>query len=612
MPGLVGLTCSGSRPMDHRACVARMQALITDPARHVAEAVWADERVCGARSHNGRGHGPAQPVLAGGLVAWLDGEIHDLRALAPHLPESELSPVHALIETLGDDAGDDSLRTVDGIYSAAVYDPAAGTVRLISDRFGLRFLYWTLVDGRLVWASNLGALPAYPGLGVDVDVRTVQEILTVEHPIGDHTLLKGVRLLAPGTVLTFDLGSGRVTEDRYWWWDRIRPVGRISLNDAADELGRRIRRAVELRARPDEPVGVSLSGGLDSRALLAAMPPRPRPVETVTYGSEGCIDIAIAARVAALNGARHHVMPITSENWLAPRFAGVWWTDGQLDITDLHGTEDAELLVETCPISLDGFGGDLVLGGMYMGDASTYDRFDRALVARRMHCPVEFLGDLSAWEHLGRSDYYLMENRARRMNNAASAFSDAFTDARKPFLDNEVIEFVYGLPDALRARGLLYRRTLVRTFAEYYRHIPWASLGVPISWPRGVRRVGKWATHVGVKRHGTVRALGHRGRFTRGFTDYPAWLREEPVRSFVDGLLRDPEAFYLAYTSRDAALRIWEQHLAGADLDWEVGVRVSLEVWLQQARNGRFRQTAAGTGGAGVSDGREPSRGEPA
>jgi len=599
MPGLVGLTCSGTRPLDCRASVARMQALITDPAHNVAEVLWADERVCAARSHNGRGRGPTQPVQVGGLVAWLDGEIHNSRELAPRLPEAELSPVRALLEALGGDAGE-GLRAADGVYTAAVYDPDAGTVRLISDRFGLRCLYWTVRDGRLLWASNLGALLGCPGLEVDVDVRTVQEILTVEHPIGDHTLLKGVRLLAPGTVLTYELESGRVTEDRYWWWDRIRPVGRLSLDAAADELGRRLRRAVEVRARPDERVGVLLSGGLDSRALLAAVPPRSEPVETVTFGSAGCIDIAIAARVAALKGVRHHIVPITAENWLAPRFAGVWWTDGQLDITDLHGLEDVATLIEACPIHLDGFGGDLVPGGMYMGDASTFDRFDSALVARRMHCPVEFLGDLSTWERLGRSDYYLMENRARRMNCAASPFSNAYVDARKPFLANEVVDFVFGLPDTLRARGLLYRRALVRTFPEYYRRIPWASLGVPISWPRGVRRIGRWATNLGEKKHGTVRAVGLRGRYTRGYTDYPAWLRLEPVRGFVDRLLRDPEALYPAYASRDEALRIWEDHLAGADLDWQVGVRISLEVWLQQARYGRFRQTAADATGAEV------------
>src|SRR5665648_996009 len=165
MPGLIGLTLAGSRPLDAASVVARMQRLITHPRYNVAEPAVDDGLVCAARSHTGRGRGPAQPAAAGGRPAWLDGEI-----------------------------------------------------------------------------------------------------------------IK------------------------------------------ADELGRLLIHAVAERAQPEERVAVSLSGGLDSRAIVAATAPRDEALPAVTFGRPGCVDIAIARRVAALKGACHEVVSITSDNWLAPRF----------------------------------------------------------------------------------------------------------------------------------------------------------------------------------------------------------------------------------------------------------------------------------------------------
>jgi asparagine synthase (glutamine-hydrolysing) len=585
MPGLVGMTLRGARELDAASVVASMQRLITHPRYSVAEAAVDDGLVRAARSHSGRGRGPAQPARAGGRTAWMDGEIVNAGELGGAFA-GVAADDPAIVLGLLDGAGG-GLVAADGSFSAVISHPVAGTVQLVSDRFGLRPLYWTINEGRLLWSSNIAGFLGHPGFAPRIDRRAVAEFLECGHAVGTRTVFEGVELLRPGTVLTFRVADGLVTGERYWWWDRIGTQGRLSLNDAADELGRRVRRAVERRASPSERVGVSLSGGLDSRAIVAALPPRTEPPPAVTFGRAGCLDIAIAARVAAVKGARHHVQFLTAENWLAPRSAGVWWTDGQFNLVSMHGMEAADLYREVCDVHLDGFGGDFILGGMYMGKSADHDRFSPDLVARRMKVPLEFLGDLSPWDALGRSDYYLIENRGRRMNGAGTRFMQVLMEERKPFLDKEVVEFLFSLPDGLRARGLLYRRALLRTFPEYYRGIPWASLSVPISWPRGVRRAGRTVLRRG--HDGRVRALGMRGRFWPGYTDYPAWLRVEPGRSTIETLLRDPGALYPEYVSRDRVLRLWDGHLAGADNEDEVGRMVALEIWLQQVFAGRFR-----------------------
>lgn len=597
MPGLIGLTIAGRRPLDAVSVVARMRRLVTHPRYNVADPVVNDGLVCAARSHTGRGRGPAQPAAAGGRRAWLDGEIINAVELAPALGAAaddaclilELTAAAGAAGVAGSRHGATALAGADGAFCAVVSDPAAGAVKLISDRFGLRPLYWTVQDGRLLWSSNLGGFLGYPWFTARLDARAIDEFMTCGHLIGARTLFAGVELLEPGTVLTFTVADAAVTQDRYWEWGGIRPVGAMRINDAADELGRLLSHAVAERARPEERVAVSLSGGLDSRAILAAIPPRGGPLPAVTFGRPGCVDIAIAQRVAALKGARHEVVPITSDTWLAPRFEGVWWTDGQFNLLGMHGMEAAEVYRDVCDVHLDGYGGDFGLGGMYMGDPSTYDRFSPDLVAKRMKCDLSFLGDLSAWERSGRSDYYLLQNRARRMNNAGTRFMQVLVEERKPFLANAVVEFAFGLPDALRARGLLYRRMLLRTFPAYYRRIPWANMGVPISWPRGIRRAGKLVQRIGCQHDGRMRALGIPGRPYAGYTDYVTWLRTEPARGVIDALLRGSEALYPQYMSRDSVLRLWDEHLAGADHAFEIGRRITMEIWLQQVYTGRYR-----------------------
>jgi len=287
MPGLIGLTCRGTTPVDCRAVAGRMLALLTHPEYDVADPVWSDDAVCGALSHTGLGRRTAGPVQARGLVVWLDGELCEPACPAPGLGVGEGSGGRSPIDALREDDVGDGLRADDGAFAAAVYDPAARTVSLIGDRLGLRPLYRTVRDGHLLWASDLGAFLGYLRFSPVIDVRGVREFLDVGHLLGDRSLFEGVRLLDPATVLTFDLDRCEHRLERYWGLERIRPAGRVSHDDAVDEPVRRFRRAVAARASSSERVRLSLSGGLDSRAVLALVPKRSRPLPSITFGRPG-------------------------------------------------------------------------------------------------------------------------------------------------------------------------------------------------------------------------------------------------------------------------------------------------------------------------------------
>ena len=96
-------------------------------------------------------------------------------------------------------------------------------------------------------------------------------------------------------------------------------TGKIDVDEVAEELGRLFIDAVNRRCN-QKGIGVCLSGGLDSRAILAAMPNRQEPIHTITFGKRGCDDIRIASKVAKIKGASHHVVPAHQEELAAATF----------------------------------------------------------------------------------------------------------------------------------------------------------------------------------------------------------------------------------------------------------------------------------------------------
>ena len=123
-----------------------------------------------------------------------------------------------------------------------------------------------------------------------------------------------------------------------------------------------------------------LSGGLDSRAIVAALTDDAAPFQMATFGQDHSAHIAIAARVARVRGGEHHVQNLSPANWIEERFAGVWWTDGQLNLLDMHGAEKLGERRNWFDVNISGFIGDLTMGGSHLG-ASQQDEY-RTIASR--------------------------------------------------------------------------------------------------------------------------------------------------------------------------------------------------------------------------------------
>jgi asparagine synthase (glutamine-hydrolysing) len=242
-------------------------------------------------------------------VAVVNGEVYNYREL-----RRELAQTGSVFRTASDsevvahayDAwGTAALDRFDGMFALALWDGAAQRLILARDRIGEKPLFYTIADGCLIFASELSAVLAHPAVDARLDPCALREYLALEYVPAPHCLIAGVSKLEPGTFLT--LHDGRTGVVRYWSINPV-PAGEpLPYAAAVAELRRRLDAAVTSRLVSDVPLGVFLSGGIDS-STIAAIAARHGALETFSIGfDEPSFDEGVYARAVARHiGSNHH------------------------------------------------------------------------------------------------------------------------------------------------------------------------------------------------------------------------------------------------------------------------------------------------------------------
>lgn len=214
-----------------------------------------------------------------------------------------------VIAHLYEEHGSGFVEHLRGMFGIALYDARRRRLVLARDRLGIKPVYWTEKNGCLIYGSEIKALLAHPDVTAAPNEAGLFQFLLLRHSLQPDTLFAGIHKLPAATVLEADAAGIRLRE--YW---RLHSSA-APLHDAG-EAGRRyasaLGDAVDSHLLADVPLGLFLSGGLDSSVLAALVQQRVnRPVVCFTAGFEGVGDeTAHAARVAAHVGAEHRRIAI--------------------------------------------------------------------------------------------------------------------------------------------------------------------------------------------------------------------------------------------------------------------------------------------------------------
>ncbi|MFP4474032.1 MAG: asparagine synthase (glutamine-hydrolyzing) [Desulfatibacillaceae bacterium] len=217
--------------------------------------------------------------------------------------------------------GERCLDSFNGMFAFAVWDEREQRLFLARDRMGIKPLYYCVSDGRLIFASEIKAILAMRDESVVPDMRVLAYFLQTRHNDLDRTIFSGVSKVPPGHRAWW---RGKELDMSMWWDLPGEPAA--CRPGHAEMLGELIRDSVRLRLRSDFPVGLFLSGGVDSSGLLAAMAPFRSPVHTYNADMEG---LRAGANISTLRerfGNTHHGLSMGPEAArLLPRI--VWHFD---------------------------------------------------------------------------------------------------------------------------------------------------------------------------------------------------------------------------------------------------------------------------------------------
>jgi asparagine synthase (glutamine-hydrolysing) len=558
MPGLVGYT--DKRHRHGEKMIPGMQKLMKYFDWYIDDRIFSDERICASRTHLGIINQGSQPFNANNrFYSWLEGEFYNQDELKATYDVSAGNDNELLLNIYIRTRSFEFLRNVDGYYAAVIYDKVSGIVYLITDRYGFKPLYWSLINGSLIWTSELKGFLAHADFKIKIDVMAVEQFFDVGYLLENRTWFDGVELMPPAAVLEFNISESAVKVSHYWSWSDVKQFKGIAKeSEIVEELGRLFKQSVIKRVNKDERIGITLSGGLDSRAILAAVPDDYRSMQSFTFGQNGCHDLLIAKRAALIKKTIHHEYFLHHNNWLLPRVDKIWIMDGLINLLHLHGCEFYGEMKKYIDINLSGFLGDAILGGSYLSAKETLE--------------------------------YRVRNRGRRFINQALELAGAYIMQRKPFFDNELFELILSIPERMRANSKIYNKMLLITFKEYFISIPWQKTGFPISYPvffmkplvlsnRMLGRLKRGASSIGIKT-----------KDLRNYTDYAAWIRHEPARSFFENVLLDKNAIYPAYINKANIHNQLQDHLLNkANYDDELCLTLTFEIWLQQIFMNRYR-----------------------
>lgn len=332
------------------------------------------------------GHQPMH-MEACGLTVIFNGEIYNFRDLRTDLEQRGYKfRSHSDTEVLlaaYDAWGTECLARLNGMFAFAVYSAHAQTLFLARDRVGEKPLFYRLSNGTLHFASELKALMADRSLPRCIDSQALDCYLAMGFVPSDRCILQGFNKLPPAHALIFDLTEGTARRWQYWHMPEADGQSVNGVSGEAqllDELETLLEDAVARQMVADVPVGVMLSGGVDSSLVTAMAVRHSSKVCTFTIGfpGHGALDESDYARLIARHfGTTHTELvaePSTAD--LIPLLAGQF-DEPMVDSSMIPTYMVSKLVRQHCTVALGGDGGDELFGG--------YGHYSRLLWMQR-HC----------------------------------------------------------------------------------------------------------------------------------------------------------------------------------------------------------------------------------
>lgn len=315
--------------------------------------------------------GGHQPIHNEDEQVWVvyNGEIYNYTQLRSDLESNGhrfyTSSDTEVIVHLYEDEGMDLVKRLRGMFAFALWDSNKKTLFLARDRLGIKPLYYTIVDGKILFASEIKSILQWTQVKRIVNTTALHDYLTFRHTLCDDTMFLGIKKLLPGHVMAYHKGKYSIKQ----YWDVP-----VSINHKKPEnyyiehLRRLLEESVRIRLMSEVPLGVYLSGGIDSgivTGLMSQMVDEPIETFSVGFGAHGEIGELSQARTAAeYFNTNHHELVVEQGEFVKNLSDIVWHNDEPVaDPSALAMFLLSKMAKKHVTVVLNGAGGDEIFGG---------------------------------------------------------------------------------------------------------------------------------------------------------------------------------------------------------------------------------------------------------
>ncbi|RIK81494.1 hypothetical protein DCC62_02065 [candidate division KSB1 bacterium] len=519
MPGIFGIVHPESSP---ELLQRSMQSMVA-PLLHFPWYQWTESRRTGAAIglvRLGTLTGSPQCAVSedNRYVLAFEGELFNAHELQKELGvpaprDGEASPhatiaLHALRRR-----GAAALERFNGLFQLALWDAGRKELLVSGDRGGLRPIYLVQQGNKLAFAPEVKALLTLQWVSRAVDYAGVLGFLRHGFCLGQHTFFHAVKVLPPGAFAVFR--QGRLQVQRYWKMD-FQQNPSHNEKEASQRFIETWRDVMHTQTEGEHRHGLPLSGGVDSRLILAAMAADKREVLTFTIGNPGCKDAEIAKRVAETAGYANLFSPIVAGEAATSLERAVYLTDGMFNCFHANVQRLLPGLAETASVVYDGI---TPLDGLYGPE----DLFWRQFVLptkplRWLHSEVDNK-NIHAFTLAPRTRVNLLSPEAQAHlqpecdliaeslkalghdNGSATAVVDRFwleefkprfaafgpqllrsiVDVRCPYFDNRMLDLVGTLTPLQRSSYKPLQRAAISALTPALARIPWERTGLPLT-----------------------------------------------------------------------------------------------------------------------------------
>ena len=311
--------------------------------------------------------------------------------------------------------GEDCVKRLRGMFALVLWDRSKQTLFMARDRLGVKPLFYSVLDdGLMLFGSELKSVLTHGGMRRDIDPLAIEEYFALGYVAEPRTIFKQAKKLSPGFMLSWRRGEAE-PQPRPYWDVNFSLGSAIGVEEACEELRRRLAESVKLRMISEVPLGAFLSGGVDSSAVVATMAGLSNtPVRTcsIAFDDPKFDESQFAQIVADRYRTDHHVETVKSDDFDLIDTLAHLYDEPYADSSAIPTYRVCQLARKRVTVALSGDGGDETFGG--------YRRYRMHLMEERMRSSLPFGLRKPLFGALGR--LYPKADWAPRMFRAKTTF----------------------------------------------------------------------------------------------------------------------------------------------------------------------------------------------